>query len=377
MARFKTKYPGVFFRERQRPGGTGTEKVFYVVFKRDGKMIEEKVGCQYADDMTPAKAATKRGQLMEGKLATRTEKRTEKLKKVWTIGELWQEYKTHRPMTKTLSIDNNRYHNYIAPLLANKEPKNIVPLDIDRLRIKLLRTKSPQTVKHVVGIIKRICLFGQNKALCSGLNFRPQMPPVDNKKTEDLTKEQLQRLLEAIDADENRQVATMMKMALFTGMRRSELFRLQWEHVDFRQGFIRIVGPKGGKEQKIPINSAARQLLENHNRTDSPHVFPGKDGGQRVSAQKALRRIRERAGLPKDFRPLHGLRHTFASELASSGEVDMYVLQRLLTHKSPVMTQRYAHLRDGALKRGAEVAAGIFDNEEAETKRVRTQGHKE
>ncbi len=371
MARFKTKYPGIFFRERQRPGGTGTEKVFYVVFKRDGKMIEEKVGCQYADDMTPAKAATKRGQLMEGKLATRTEKRTEKLKKVWTIEELWQEYKAHRPMTKTLSIDNNRYHNYIAPLLANKEPKNIVPLDIDRLRIKLLKTKSPQTVKHVVGIIKRICLFGQNKALCSGLNFRPQMPPVDNKKTEDLTKEQLQRLLEAIDADENRQVAAIMKMALFTGMRRSELFRLQWEHVDFHQGFIRIVGPKGGKEQKIPINSAARQLLENHNRTDSPHVFPGKDGAQRVSAQKALRRIRERAGLPKDFRPLHGLRHTFASELASSGEVDMYVLQRLLTHKSPVMTQRYAHLRDGALKRGAEVASGIFDNEEAGPKRIR------
>lgn len=33
--------------------------------------------------------------------------------------------------------------NYIAPTLANKEPKNIVPLDIDRQRIKLLKSKYP------------------------------------------------------------------------------------------------------------------------------------------------------------------------------------------------------------------------------------------
>ena len=49
----------------------------------------------------------------------------------------------------------------------------------------------------------------------------------------------------------------------------------------------------------------------------------------------------------------------FASQLASSGEVDMYVLQRLLTHKDPRMTQRYSHLRDTALKRASELAGDI------------------
>jgi integrase len=57
---------------------------------------------------------------------------------------------------------------------------------------------------------------------------------------------------------------------------------------------------------------------------------------------------------------LHGLRHVYASMLASSGEVDLYTLQRLLTHKSPLMTQRYAHLRDAALKRAANVASDII-----------------
>jgi len=38
----------------------------------------------------------------------------------------------------------------------------------------------------------------------------------------------------------------------------------------------------------------------------------------------------------------------------------MYVLQRLLTHKSPVMTQRYSHLRDEALRRASDLAGDLI-----------------
>jgi len=37
----------------------------------------------------------------------------------------------------------------------------------------------------------------------------------------------------------------------------------------------------------------------------------------------------------------------------------MYTLQKLLTHKSPIMTQRYSHLRDEALKQASELAGSI------------------
>ena len=76
---------------------------------------------------------------------------------------------------------------------------------------------------------------------------------------------------------------------------------------------------------------------------------------------KPINRIKERAGLPKDFRPLHGLRHVYASILASSGQVDMYTLQKLLTHKTPQMTQRYAHLRDDTLKRASNLAGELIN----------------
>ena len=87
-------------------------------------------------------------------------------------------------------------------------------------------------------------------------------------------------------------------------------------------------------------------------------MFPGRDG-ERRNVSKFVRRIKAAAGLPKDFRPLHGLRHVFASMMASSGAVDLYTLQRLLTHKSPLMTQRYAHLRDEALRGASELAGPL------------------
>ncbi len=51
----------------------------------------------------------------------------------------------------------------------------------------------------------------------------------------------------------------------------------------------------------------------------------------------------------------------YASIPASSGQVDRYILQKLLTHKSPNMTQRYAHLRDQALRQAADLAGNIID----------------
>jgi integrase len=57
----------------------------------------------------------------------------------------------------------------------------------------------------------------------------------------------------------------------------------------------------------------------------------------------------------------HGLRHYYASELANSGQVEMHVLQKLMTHKTPRMTQRYAHLRDDALKQASSIAANIVN----------------
>jgi len=66
--RHKTEYPGVFYRMVNRRGKPGKmQKVFYIVFKQDGKVFEEKVGLQYEDAMTPAKSSRIRAQRIEKK----------------------------------------------------------------------------------------------------------------------------------------------------------------------------------------------------------------------------------------------------------------------------------------------------------------------
>ena len=366
MKRQKTNYPGVFYRDARRISGKGAEKVYYIIFKKNGKLYEEKAGRQYLDDMTPARAAGIRAERIEGKRLSRKENRkaAEAEKKAQeskrTIQRLRELYKTTLMNDKSRSIDEGRYKKYLKDKFGNKEPGELILLDIDRLRLKTSKELSPQSVKHILTLLDRIINFGVKRNLCSPLPFHIKKPQVNNLKTEDLNPEQLKNLLEAIDEDDNIHAKNIMKLALFTGMRRGEMFKLKWGDIDFDRGFINIRGPKGGRDQKIPLNNEAQALLQGHPREDSEHVFPGRGGRQRVTINEAVNRIKGNAGLPKDFRPLHGLRHVYASMLASSGQVDTYTLQKLLTHKSPVMTQRYAHLRDETLKRAADLAGNII-----------------
>lgn len=373
LNRVKTKYPGVFYIDGK--GARGPERIFYISYRKDGRKIEEKVGRQFRDNMTPAKAATIRSERIEGKQPTNKERRKaakeakDKEAARWTIGRLWEEYLKHKPDSKSISTDKYRYDKYILEPFGDKEPHAIIQLDVDRIRIKLQKTLSAQTVKHVLNLLTRIASFGYKKGLCDGLGFVVQKPRVDNIVTEDLSSDQLKKLLEAIHSDPNRVVADMMLMALYTGMRKSELLKLTWDDVNYNKGFITIRDPKGGRDQTIPLNDQTRELLKKHPQGDSGYVFPGEDGKQREQVYHVVNRIKKKAGLPKRFRPLHGLRHTYASMLASSGQVDMYTLQKLLTHKSPVMTQRYAHLRDETLRKASNLAGELIDQTMVTTER--------
>jgi integrase len=365
LARKKTSYKGVFYIDGTDPATGKPEKIFYIRYRKAGKMIEEKAGRQ-SEDMTAARANLLRAERIHGKKPTRQEAReqrkaTEKAEADrWTINRLWQEYKERKPGLKGLVTDENRYQNHIKPLLGDREPSSVTPFDVDRLRLNLLKTRKPGTVKNVLELLRRLVNFAAKKHLCPVPSFIIEMPRVNNLKTEDLSPDQLTALLEAIEQDQNIMAANFMKMALYTGMRRGELFRLQWQDLDFDKGFIYLRTPKSGQNEKIPLNQAARDLLESHPRTGSPYVFPGRHGGQRVDINKQVGRIKTAAGLPKDFRALHGLRHVYASMIASSGQVDLYTLQKLLTHKSAAMTQRYAHLRDDALRRASDLAGDLL-----------------
>jgi len=369
--RFKTNYPGVYYIESN--GAGGPEKIYYIFYRKNGKQIEEKAGRQYQDDMTPAKAAHMRYERVNGTQSSNQDRREASIKAKkgeegkWTLSRLWLEYEGQRPDSKAIKTDKGRFKKYLEPTLGKKQPHEIIRLEVDRLRSNISKTLKPQTIRHIMGLLKRIVAFGVKRQLCQGLCFQIDSIRVDNVTTEDLTTKQLRRLLKAIDESHDIEAANIMRMALFTGMRRGELFKLQWADIDYDRGFITIRDPKGGISQKIPLNEQAREVLKNHPKT-AEHVFVRGDGKPFTDIRRRVNPIKKAAGIPDDFRSLHGLRHVYASMLASSGQVDMYTLQKLLTHKSPLMTQRYSHLRDETLRKASALAGTIIEEAAKDSK---------
>ena len=147
---------------------------------------------------------------------------------------------------------------------------------------------------------------------------------------------------------------------MHTGIRRKAAVALRWDDCDFEKGFITLRGEtaKSKKTQRIPMSPFVHDLLSSLPHGNGEFIFPQRHPDTYTGY---MSRVRNLAGVSKDFRPIHGLRHNFASRVASSGKVDLYTLQNLMTHSSPKMTQRYAHLADKAMHRAASVIDDVMN----------------
>ena len=169
-----------------------------------------------------------------------------------------------------------------------------------------------------------------------------------------LTPEETQRLIAAIQTDENRTAAQAILLLLLTGARRNEITQAKWEYVNWQRRTLLVPLSKSGKPRAIALNAQALELLQAIARIDgNPYIFPSEVTGRpSPSLYFPWDRIRERAGLYSVR--LHDLRHSFASFLVNQG-ISLYVVQGLLGHSHARTTQRYAHLAQETLLDAAQV----------------------
>ena len=138
----------------------------------------------------------------------------------------------------------------------------------------------------------------------------------------------------------------MVILALKTGLRRNELFSLEWKDVLFEQNQIVVKGAKAksGKTRHVPLTKKAFKALKSWHvqNPKKKYVFTSpKTGKCFTDCKKAFKEVLKEADIT-DFN-WHDMRHDFASQLVMKG-VDLSTIQDFMGHSDIKMTQRYAHL---------------------------------
>ena len=143
------------------------------------------------------------------------------------------------------------------------------------------------------------------------------------------------------------------RLLLFTGARVGEIGSLRWQWVQPPR--LMLPDSKTGAKT-IWLNSQAVEVLASVKpREDSELVFPNQKGQRPINFDTWWYSFRRRCALP-DVR-IHDLRHSFAST-AIMGNVPLTTIGKLLGHKLPETTAKYAHLSDDVIGEAAERVSG-------------------
>jgi site-specific recombinase XerD len=170
-------------------------------------------------------------------------------------------------------------------------------------------------------------------------------PKVHSALPDVLSGTEVQQLLDALEEPKYRAIVMTTYGA---GLRIHEVCTLEVEDIDSKRMLLHIRGAKGGKDRFVPLPERVLFALRRYwvaVRPARPHLFPGKEPGQPISADAVRHHLHEAAqkmGLSKRVTP-HILRHSFATHLLELG-TDIRVIQMLLGHSSLAATLRYTRV---------------------------------
>lgn len=132
----------------------------------------------------------------------------------------------------------------------------------------------------------------------------------------------------------------MLRLAAELGLRRGEVARVHADDLirDLSGWSLRVHG-KGGRERVVPLTDSMAALVRRH--AARGYLFPGSDDGH--LSPRWVGKLVSRS-LPEAW-AMHSLRHRFATR-AYAADHDVFTVQSLLGHASPVTTVRYVAIDD-------------------------------
>lgn len=159
------------------------------------------------------------------------------------------------------------------------------------------------------------------------------------------------RLLDAVRQHSNPMLSWVVRLAIETGMRQSEILNLRFSDVDLRSRVVRLSDTKNNSARTVPLTAAATAVLKEavDNPLRPPNtdlVFFGEPGKDRERRPYQFAKIWGdiKTTLAITDLHFHDLRHEAVSRLVEGGLSDQEVAS-ISGHKSMQMLRRYTHLR--------------------------------
>ena len=189
-------------------------------------------------------------------------------------------------------------------------------------------------------------------ALLSSFKHKSKLPEI-------LEVEELEKLIETppMNTLMGLRDRAILETLYSTGIRVSELVRLNTEDIDFLSGMVKVMG-KRRKERICPIGEKAIEALQAYLRERNHRVKKNERnilllnsrGGRLTdrSIGRIIKKYTKKNSLNRNVSP-HTLRHSFATHLLNRG-ADLRSIQELLGHVSLSTTQIYTHLTTKRLK---------------------------
>ena len=264
-----------------------------------------------------------------------------------TFGDLLRRYEASVIPTKKSSYQEGYMARAVAARsVALTRLDKLTPSCLALSRDERLQSVSASSVRREFNLLRH-CLEVAIREWNVDLPFNPlkglRLPPEAPSRERRVTPQELQILATALRKSRNRLLVSVINLAIFTGMRRSELLGLTWRNVDLQRGLAFLPDTKNGHPRHVPLSPAARGVLAGLDQGKPDDlVLPISANAVRLSWE----RLKRRAEI--DNLHFHDLRHEAISRFFEAG-LSVPEVSLISGHRDPRMLLRYTHLRPEAV----------------------------
>jgi integrase len=353
---------GLYVEVRATSPGQGT---YYLRYKdAGGKTCHQKIGRTTEMELDEAR---QRAKTLKAQITLGADPRGDRRIKsaMPTLTSFMEDYYFPyvRPRKRTAHKDEELFRLRLKKAFGDQKLNQITRHQIQAFHTAVREEGlAPASCDHYLKLLRH----SRNLAVDWGLLDRNPAAGVkqyneDNKIERYLNKDELRRLLKVLHTNKNRTVCQIALFLLATGARLNEALSARWEYVDREHRVWRIpaADSKSRHMRSVPLNDSAIAVLDQLDTAGNcEHLFINRKTGKAYTTiYKTWESLRAEAGL--DRLRLHDLRHSAASYMAQAG-VSLYVIQQVLGHSNPSVTQRYAHLSAETLLDAANCTSDVI-----------------